>query len=598
MGSFKGIYFDGRQILKPGVYAKVNADAMVLSRLGPANTIGVIGTSLGGVPRTVQTITTPLEARDQLRGGILRSAIELMYDPAPNAPGAQVVKYYRLNLAVQAQLNLQDSVPGNVILVKSEDYGVWTNQIRIKVEAGTLHGKKITINDSLDPSRVESGDNLGRIFTMRYVGTKFASQLVVTKTGDAATLLKLQTKLSGSGDPWVDELSLDLTSGNFSTLGALVQLLDNQGDYTCTLVGDQSLPVSELDATAGSDIKTADYNHTANIGAIVYWINTQSTLCVASRVASAVNAPANLAYTLLSGGSEGSAPDNTAWQNAIDAMQAEEINLLFVCSESNTIHAMARDHAIFCSDIQRRKERLTIVGGALNETVDQVVTRAQDLNSSRAALVYPGIKRRNLSTGNIDTLSPMYAAAVVTGLAAGVTPETPLTFKEIKVNALEKLLQPTEIDRCLDRGIMALESLPSDGIFRVVQGITTYLSDSNLVYRKVAGMRAADYLIGQVRRAVDRYVGRTADAATVRTIVNATVSMLRRLTRSSTNQTGVLTEGTDDSGNTEPAFKNVKGEFDGADLVAITFEAHLVGEVAYITVVAGLTPTKIQAVVA
>jgi hypothetical protein len=591
----KGIYFDGRAILKPGAYAKVNADAMVPNRPGAANTIGVIGTCLGGVPRTVTDITSPEEARKQLRGGILRSVAELMYDPSADMPGASRIKYYRLNLAVRAQVNLQDSVPANVILVQAKDYGVWTNQIRIKVEAGTVSGKKVTINDVLDTENFEVGDDLGDAFTIRYVGSKFDAQLVVTKTGDNATALLLQTKATGSGDPWVTELNLDLTQTSVSTLGLLCSYIDALSDYTCVVKGDQNMPTSYIDGHAGQTIKSADFTHKANIGAIVHWINSNSQLVTASRVASAVNAPANVAYTFLAGGSEGSAPNNNDWQAALDAFTTHDVNFIFVCTEDATIHAMALAHCRVESGVSRRHERICILGGAAGETVAQEIARAQALNDQRAALIYPGIKRRNLTTGNVDSLSPMYAAALVTGIAAGSPPETPLTFKSVRVSGLEKILTLTEIEQLLDKGVMPLESVPSDGLFRIVQGITTYLKDANVIWRKVAGVRIADYLNRNIRQAVQHFVGRTADRRTMTTILNAVVTRLRSLTRTETNQVGVLTEGQSVDGLVEPAFKNVKAEFDGFDLVAVSYEAHPVGEVAYITITAGLTPTTIVA---
>jgi hypothetical protein len=243
--------------------------------------------------------------------------------------------------------------------------------------------------------------------------------------------------------------------------------------------------------------------------------------------------------------------------------------------------------------VKIRKERITILGGAANETVDQVVTRAQALANKRSALCYPGIKRRNLTTGNIDTLSPMYGAALVCGMAAGVTPETPMTFKAIRVAGLEKTLSLTDIESLLNYGVLPFEPVPTGG-FRIVQGLTTYLVDANVVWRKIAGVRIADYLNRELRASVERFVGGVADESTVHSILNAAASKLRQLTRSQINPTGVLTAGVDpDTGAAVPSFRNLTAVFDGFDLVALTYEAHPVGEVAYITVTAGLTPTQI-----
>ena len=90
---FKGIYFRNTGILKPGVYSNVDASAMLPNRLGPANTIGVIGQAQGGQPMTSLTFTSPIDAMAVLRGGDLMTALEFMYDPSgdPLVGGASTV---------------------------------------------------------------------------------------------------------------------------------------------------------------------------------------------------------------------------------------------------------------------------------------------------------------------------------------------------------------------------------------------------------------------------------------------------------------------------------------------------------------------------
>lgn len=588
----RGIFFGGRNIVKPGVYANVNADAMVPVRLGAANTIGVIGTAQGGAPRTITPVLSPVDARAILKGGVLADVIDLMYDPSPELPGAGDVHFYRLNAALQSALTIQEVGLSNVITLTARDYGVRTNQIRVKVEAGTNSGKKITLNDVLT-TNYEIGDDLANAFSIHYVGSKFASQLIITKTGDAATLLKLQTKATGSGDPWVDEVSQDLTVSALATLGQLVAFLNGLGSYVTIGVGNSQMPTAYLDAVAGQDIKSATFTAGALIGAIVYWVNSTSLLASAARVTSATLAPANLAFTFFQGGSEGAVPNNADWQVALDAFAQDDVSFIFVATEDAAVHAMAVAHCNAQSDVKTRRERQTILGGSYGESVAQVLARAGAIADKRAVVCYPGIKRINLFTGLIDQLSPMYLAACVTGMCGGSTPETPLTFKSIRCNALERVLSQTDIESLLNFGVLAVEQVPSQGTFRIVQGITTYLQDNNTTWRKIAGVRIADYLNRTMRDGLDPLVGRVGDKRTVTSILNRAVSVLNKQVRGPANQGGVLTTGTDSAGNFEPAFKNVRAVYDGQELVGLTYEAHPVGEIAFITVTAGLTPTQI-----
>ena len=485
----------------------------------------------------------------------------------------------------------------SVINFTALDYGVWTNQIRVKIAAGSITGKKITINNVLDTVNFENGDNLGNAFSLQYTGSLYACRLSITKTGDVATTLLIQTQAASGSDPWVTMTTLDLTNASVATMGMLTQYLAGLQSVTVTILGDPNEPVGDLDAVTTQDIKTAVYTATANIGAIVYWVNSQSLLVSAARATGAVNVPSNVSYTFLLGGSEGAVPTNSDWQAALDALLSIECNLVFVCSESAAIHAMALAHCNAASDVKARKERLCVLGGARGESVAQVVARAQGLAGARSVLCYPGVNQIDLISGNIVNRSPMYTAALVCGMAGGIRPEIPLTFKTINgtVQGLERDLQLTDIETLLNFGVLPVEHVVSDGIFRIVQGLTTYLVDNNVIWRKVAGVRIADYLNSQIRNAVARYIGRVADQRTVTSILNAVVSTLTQLTRSATNQTGVLTAGNKPDGSPEPAFKNVQAIFDGFDLVAVSYMAHPVGEVAYITITAGLTPTQIVA---
>ncbi|MDO8357317.1 MAG: phage tail sheath subtilisin-like domain-containing protein [Nitrospirota bacterium] len=593
----KGIYFGARSIVKPGAYSVVNASEMVPNRLGAANTIAVIGQATGGKPRTFTKVGSPADAASQLRSGVLLDVMNNMYDPSNEVPGAGDVLYYRLNLAVQAALSVLDAGAVAVLNLTAKDYGVHTNQIRTKIEAGSISGKKITINDVLDTVNYEMGDNLGNAFSLQYTGALFACRLSITKTGDVATALLLQTQAASGADPWVTMASVDLTNSSLATMGMLTRYLAGLQSMTVTILGDSNEPVGDLDAVSNQNVKSAAYTATANIGAIVNWVNRNSQLMTAARVASAVNVPANVGYTFMTGGSEGAAPSNSDWQAALDALLSVECNLVFVCSESAAIHAMALSHCNTASDVKARKERMCFVGGARGETVSQVVTRAQGLAGARSVLCYPGVNQIDLLSGNIVNRSSLYTAALVCGMAGGIRPEIPLTFKTVNgtVQGLETDLQLADIETLLTYGVLPVEHVASDGIFRIVQGITTYLVDDNVIWRKVAGVRIADYLNSQVRKAVSRYIGRVADQRTVTSILNTVVSTLSQLTRSATNQTGVLTAGNKPDGSPEPAFKNVQAVFDGFDLVAVSYMAHPVGEVGYITITAGLTPTQIVA---
>ena len=435
----------------------------------------------------------------------------------------------------------------------------------------------------------------GSTVTTTYETTALPGVGAATPPASNTTAKALRTVVTGGVAG--DAVSIRLTDPAYDTVQDLVTFLDGHQSYTATMLGDPDLAAADLDLATAVDIKAAAYTAQAALGALLHRINGRSQLVTATRTNPAQTevAPANQAFTFLSGGSEGANPTNADWQQAIDLFATETIHILHVCSDNVAMHAMALAHCDQMSNVVNRKERITFVGGAANETVDAVLARAQALSSPRLVVPYPGISRINLQTGATDALSPQWTAALLAGMAGGLRPEEPLTFKQVRAVALEKALTLTEMEKLLNGGVTPLEYVKEDGIFRVVQGITTYLKDANVIYRKIAGQRIADYLAKEVRDACAPFIGRVADKRTVNSIVNAVVTKLRQLSRSDSNQEGVLTEGTTVSGGVEPAFKNIVAVFDGFDLVAVSFEAHPVGEVAYITNRVYLTPTRIVA---
>lgn len=580
--AFKGIYWKGRPIVIPGAYAYVNADAMVPDRLSPANTIGAVGICRGGKPGTALRVTSLREALNTLRGGDLARAAELMYDPSSEIPGAGEVVFVRVNKATQA------SYTGSGFTVTSKDYGEHTNFIRFKIEDGTVEGKKITIQHQSDDIN-EVLDNVGSVFTIKYTGSVAQARLNINRT---TGVLKVET--SQDGNTWNTLVEYNLSAPEVSQVGLLIDALDGHPDLVCTAskyLVSYALPSTELDGVTAQDIKTSEYTATAVRGSVKYWADVFSSLITFTPTT--YTALTNMNWTNLSGGGEGSAPTLTDWADAIDVLSQEaDVKFVYVASGNEAVHLLALQHCEQMSDIKEGKERILICGGSLGETVDAVTTRAINMGAKRSVLVYPGIKRYNLTTGNLDTLAPYLAAAIVVGMAGGTPPELPLTFKTIKVQGLEKYLTNTELETLLNKGVCPLRFVKEDGIYQIVQSITTWQKDANVIYRKLSGMRIHDYLRQEVRNTAKRYIGQVADQMTIVSLRNAIAAKLDLLTRTPQNLQGVLTPATDESGKPTPSWKNLVVTYDGFDWVMISFDAHPVGEIAYITIEAVLKPAK------
>ena len=96
--------------------------------------------------------------------------------------------------------------------------------------------------------------------------------------------------------------------------------------------------------------------------------------------------------------------------------QQENIKVVVCDSEDLSVQQSLRDQV--AADAQNRRERIAVVSGGRDESVSQLVTRAQGLNSERVVLTAPGV---SLEEGG----GAVTAAAVAGAIAAKPTPLCP-----------------------------------------------------------------------------------------------------------------------------------------------------------------------------
>jgi len=585
MSVYKGIYFRGRGIIIPGAYADVDATSMVPNRLSPANVLAMLGQAKGGVPNQAVRVLNLRDAVNMLRSGDLKTAAELAYDPSADMPGAGEVIFIRVAGTGCAR---STSDLSSQVTLTAVDYGEHTNFLRRKIEAGSVAGRKITINHQADDI-TEVYDNIGPVFQIQYVGSASAARM----SFDASTKILLIEINTGS---WVPLVTYTVTNIAVDTISELVTILDSHQDLTCNIhkYGSGNMSSSLLDAMTQVDIKTALTTVSSEVGSLITWVNNRSALCTAAAGVSATGNFTNSNWTNFVNGSEGSAPDVAAWSAALALLESEtDVKYIYCATDNESIHTAAIAHCTTQSDPKVGRERRLIFGGAASETVDQATTRAINQGSPRAMLVYPGIKRVNAQTNLLTVIPPYLTAAAVAGMAAGATPETPLTYKTIKAHGMEKYLKDAEVEQLLQQGVTPIRYVKEDAIYQIVQSITTWQKDANVIYRKWSGMGIHDYLRQEARNTAKPFIGRVGDMYAMLSIKNAVAAKLDLLTRTPQNPNGVLTKVWDYAKEQVlPAWDNLLVEWDGYDHVNVSFRAHPVGEIAYITIMCTLEPAK------
>ena len=557
-----GVFFGGRLIVSPVTASRVDDSAMANQNLSVGNVVALVGRSKGGKPNSILRFGSPAQARAELLDGELLTAVLKAFDPSSQTGGPAEVVAVRVNPATQATLALQNGSAVTQITLSSTGYGLYANQIKVKVENATNLGKKLTVQ--LGNDYYSADDVARRAFSIRYSGAQATGVMSIT-----GTTLTLQAP-SGT-----TVATIDLNA--YPTVQELVDRINVVPSFAASVLdgNGQKPALNGLDYVTTQDVKTADYVATAHLQAQVDWFNSVGEGFVdAVRAAGVGGSLANIAFTYLSGGSDGTVT-NTEWSNAFTTLQTADVQWVVPITSDAAVHAMADAHCVFMSNVQRM-ERRAIVGTAVATTDTAAITAAKALNSDRTSLVHLGFYDYD-ANGAYTLFPPYILAALLAGAFAGVNPGTPLTNKAVKVRGLErKLRNPTDTDQLILGGVLCVEETPTG--FKVVKSISTWLVNDNYNRVEVSTGVACDFTARNVRQALDALRGEKASPFLLARSVTIAKGVLTELARAEPQGPGVLVGDAEN-----PAFKNVTARLDG-DVVRVEFQASPVIPANYILV--------------
>jgi hypothetical protein len=556
------VFFNGRLWTSPATMSVVDDSAMNNKNLTVGNVVALVGRSAGGQPNTALRFGSPDQAVATLRDGELLTAVLKAFDPSSQTNGPSEVVAVRVNPAVQASLTLLDVSSSPAIDLVSTDYGLYTNQIKVKVEAGTTTGLKLTTQFGND---FYTDDNIARnAFSVQYSGAAVTATMSITGNS-----LVLQAP-SGS-----TVATVDLNA--FPTVQQVVDKINSVSGFAASVLdGNATKPtLNGLDYVTAVDVKTAVYTVTANLQAAVDWFNgIGEGFITATRSDNAGKVPVSLGFTYLAGGSDGNVTMNE-WSAAYTTLQSVDVQWVTPISSDSAIHAMNDTHCTFMSNVARM-ERRGIVGAAPGTSDSAALTAAKALNSDRTSLVHLGFYDYDAS-GALVLQPPYILAALLAGAFSGVNPGTALTNKAIKVRGLErKLRNPTDTDQLIKGGVLCVEETNTG--FKVVQSITTWLINDNYNRVEVSCGVAVDFVARNVREALDVLRGEKGSPIVLSRAASITESTLRELARPEPQGPGVIV-----GDKASPAYRNISASLDG-DVLRVQFECSPVIPVNFIPV--------------
>jgi hypothetical protein len=562
------LFYAGRLWTTPAVMSSVNDSAMFNPNTDVGNVLAVIGQSVAGQPNTPLAFISPEDARTALVSGDLLDAVVRAFDPSAETSAPATIIAMRVNPATASTLVLLSGAAASVITLTAGDYGLRTNQIKVKVETATNLGLKLTTQFG---SAYYSQDDVGRnAFAVQYTGGGASARMSVTNA--AVTLESPNSTVVAS---------IDLNS--YQTIQQVVDRINATAGFVATVTdGNGSAPaLNGLDSVSLQDVKTASYQATAHLQAAVDWFNGAGEGYVnAVRTAGAGAVPAVLPFTYLAGGADGTVT-NTEWSNAFTALQTVDTQWVVPLSSSPSIAAMADAHCAYMSNVAR-KERRAICGTALGTSDIQAIAAAKAINSDRTSLVHLGIWDYDV-TGALVLYAPYITAAMVAGAFSGINPGTPLTNKSLKVRGVErKLRNPTDTDALINGGVLCLQSTSTG--YRVVKSISTWLTNKNFNRVEQSVGTALDFVCRTVRDAVADLKGAKASPATLGLAGAKVETALRGLATPEPNGPGVIVGDAN-----SPAYKNITVSLQG-DVLAIAFQCSPVIPVNFIPVTVFAVP--------
>lgn len=542
------VYFNGNIITVPGAYSAIDTSGMrTKTSADSVKVLALIGECTGGEPGAVQFFTEPTVARKALKSGDLLKACEKAWNPVSSTKegvelgGAHTIACIRTNSATKAELNIYKTLGAEKpqIAFQSKDWGKDNNH-RIKIQDGSTPGTKaITIHDQVNDV-YENFDNLGRLFSIGYTGDQPYAELNIWR--DTQNVMHFQTKVGADEASATEDINIILDPTVYKSMRSFVYDLQSYENYkvTSAIRYNLRLAVTDFDFIEKKDIKSTTENPAYNVTAVyadtAYYLALNSNLVEVTSYDRKQGEINNLdSYVYLTGGSEGISP--ASWVQFFDALSNLNIDYIVPLTGENTIHAELAQHIQTCSGVMGR-ERRGVVGGNIEETVNETIQRARDLNTSRMQVVHGGLYDLDIANSNQLTLYPPYIlAAQHAGRAAFLPDGESATHDVYRMSAPEYQLEASDITKLIQAGCLAFEYVlngnsANAAYVRLVQDITTDLMNEDSVHTERATGQLADSLNKEIRVELDNLLtGKRTSATDLVSATNRVISILQNRLR-------------------------------------------------------------------
>ena len=473
----------------PGAYSRRNFINNQGGGVSSGN-VCIFGYSELGEPQKLLVFDSANNARSALSSGAGLDGVIQAFNPGGGYVPQQI-GFMRVNPGTQSSRTLLLSA-ADVFGITSFDYGVPMNQLRLKYSAGSTMGTyKI---ETEYKGAEEETDNITReSFSIQYTGAGTPATMTINAT-------TLATTCTGAG---TDDLSITLL--DYPTISELVQFIDNQTNWSATVITSTVTQLSSLiDAVTAVDVLSTAYTVKSDYQALYEALASNYYIDSVTKEGTIRAVPTvDSDYVYFAGGTSG-AYTTSEFTDSLEVAEEEDIQLISTVSVDAAVHTLIKNHCVTMSGVEGRKERQFYVGGTTGEDVDATVARALVLNSEYGSLCYPGFY--NYDDAGVETLySPAYYACQQVGMVSSIGLNVPTTQKTANIIKWETNLTRANKNALIKGGVLC-GARDDIGQYITVRSITTYQS-ALLQKNEASIMREALYQSRDLRERMAALIG-------------------------------------------------------------------------------------------
>ena len=455
------VNFNNRQIIEPGAYSQIKSGIPVPAVLGTYANVMVIDTGIGkdygwgsGVNGELQngagsiySFTSLEDMKRAVKGGIVYDLMDYLWSPTRNGNGPRTVYYARaatttaakFTMALSSSIDLvikakTEGTAGNGTLQTNNSIPTLVKGYGMKIKAGIIDPTAFILE--FYEGQYRGADESGSDYD---VSKDTVSNYIITRSSEFKTSNQLLAWLYSDynfnqyfdykdSDPFTDDV---IANTILTTYSGIQVLAGGTTEYKSTDIDDLLASMEDLDNSL--------------------------FLCLDSGI---TPFPALDSATKLAGANKG-------------ALATENDKILSYVLQNSTY-----------------TEKILFVGAGSNNneftrpsSSDGSLQIAKYYNSAQVVAVHSGIKIPGVLSGSgvaFKYKSSLYHAALVCGRTAGLEPQVPVTYKDLRISGLQHELKKSERELALLSGVLHSRNQPNLG-WIVNQGINTLQQNANLI---------------------------------------------------------------------------------------------------------------------